>query len=233
MFGKSAMPLTRRAFALSLAAYSASAGVPVVALGRPALAPPIGRYHYTVLRQGDKIGTHIRNVSRQSATLVVETDIELAVKFFGITAYRYRHQSVERWRSNTLIDLESRTRKNGTRKRLHGERDGSGVLLLENHKGERRRFPESPLTTTLWHPETPHVGQLLEVEDGWMKTNAASYLGTETVQAGDRELSARHYRLDAEVERDVWYDARGLLLRVAFEHDDGSRIVMQPAETFV
>lgn len=228
----SAMTLTRRGFTVTLSACGAALALAPGALARAADVPPLGRYRYTVLRQGRPIGTHVRTLRRDGDVLVVASAVDLSVDLLGIPVYSYRHRSVERWRGATLLELTSRTDKNGTAKRLNGRRDGDGVLVLENHKDERRAFRDSPLTTSLWHPATPRARELLEVEDGWMKTNAARQIGRESVPVGAGSRAARHYRLGGEVERDVWYDARGLLLRVAFQHDDGSRIVMQPAADF-
>nr|WP_242480698.1 DUF6134 family protein [Rhodovibrio sodomensis] len=224
--------LTRRGFALRIGAVGACLASLGSVRARAVAEPPVGRYRYTVLREGRPIGAHIRTLRQNGDILAVTTEIDLVVTLFSVPLYSYRHTSVERWRGDTLVGLDSQTRKNGKEKRLQGVRDGDGPLVLENHKGERRTFPESPLTTTLWHPRTPQAPQLLEVEDGWMKTNTTQDIGREAVRIGDTRQTARHYRLAGEVQRDVWYDDRGLLLRVAFQHDDGSRIVMQPAADF-
>ena len=226
------MTLTRRYFAMGTAAYGMCLAVAPGVRALPTPGPPLGRYRYTVLRQGSPIGRHVRTLRQDGETLAVETDVELAVKLLGIPVYSYRHRSVERWRGDTLVALDSRTDKNGEAKRLQGVRGSAGTLVLENHKGERKTFRDSPLTTTLWHPRTPQAGELLEVEDGWMKANVPRNLGRAAVRVGDSSRQTRHYRLGGQVERDVWYDTRGLLLRVAFQHDDGSRIVMQPAANF-
>lgn len=226
------MELTRREFTHAIVAGVSYAAWPRAGRARLAERPPLGRFHYTVTRDGSPIGTHVRTLRQAEGVLVVETEIDLSVELLTVSLYRYSHRAVERWRSGTLIGLDSETVKNGTAKRLRGARGDDGILTLENHKGEQRRFEASPIATTLWHPATPEADQLLEVEDGWMKRNVAQQVGLDAVPVGDERREARHYRLGGEVDREVWYDARGLLVRVAFRHDDGSKIVMTPAQTF-
>ena len=219
------MQLDRRHFVISGAACLA------LAAGRaPVAAAPDwpSEITYTVLREGTSVGRHVTTFGRDAGLLVVRNDIELTVSFLGITLYRYDHVSEERWDGDRLVALDSRTSKNGTDKRLQGRRDGDGPLVLSNQDDERRSFVESPMTTALWHPETPRQSRLLEIEDGWMKPMAAETLGASAVAVAGRERAATHFRLGGEVDRDVWYDEDGRLLQVAFKASmDGSRIVVR------
>jgi hypothetical protein len=44
------------------------------------------------------------------------------------------------------------------------------------------------------------------------------------VTARGRSVEARHYQLSGELERELWYDAAGVLVQVRFKGKDGSDI---------
>jgi hypothetical protein len=218
------MRVSRRDFVVAAGACAVTGWV--VGSARSAQRPPVGTVTYRVLRDGAEAGRHVMTVSRTGSQLVVTNDIAIAVGLLGITVYRYEHVSTERWDGERLVALDSRTNKNGRKKRLEGRRSGER-LVLTNQDGEHRSFRDSPITTALWHPRTPHQDTLLEIEDGWMKRLESRDLGRDEVPVGGRTLPAQRFRLGGEIGRDVWYDDAGRLVRVAFDSGkDGSRIVV-------
>jgi hypothetical protein len=50
-------------------------------------------------------------------------------------------------------------------------------------------------------------------------------LGAERIDAGGRAIEARHYRIAGDLDRDVWYDTDGYLVRLTLVADDGSTVV--------
>ena len=49
-------------------------------------------------------------------------------------------------------------------------------------------------------------------------------VGAEIVEAGGRNVSATHYSVTGQLNRELWYDANGVLVQVQFAGSDGSQI---------
>ncbi|MEO1613782.1 MAG: DUF6134 family protein, partial [Pseudomonadota bacterium] len=91
----------------------------LIAGGAAALAAPSLAFATTaartfrVLRDGSDIGFHRISVTRSGADVQVAIDIELKVKFLGITAYRYEMENREVWRDGMMISMNSKSNDDG------------------------------------------------------------------------------------------------------------------------
>ena len=217
---------SRRGFLATSAALTVAA-LPRVSLAAACDRPPLGKIVYRVLRKGDPLGEHVATFRRDGDDLVVTNDIELVAKILGIPVYRYEHRNEEIWRDGALQAVSSHTNKDGKKFDLTAERRG-GTLHVKGRKGELA-LDGDVLTTSLWHPETPNAKQLLDIEDGVVKAVSGTMTGRERVPGPNGKRPAKHYRIDGDMTRELWYDAGCRLLRVEFDtKKDGSRIVLEP-----
>lgn len=217
----------RNLLAVGAAAASAAARprLPMAAAG--CRYPPLGAIRYNVYRKGLRVGEHVARFRRDGDDLKVTNDIELVVRFFGIPVYRYAHRNEEIWRNGRLHAVTSKTNKDGKKFDLTAERR-EGVLHVRGRKGELA-IEGDILTASLWHPQTPKVERLLDIEDGVVKQIRGRARGTEQIPGPSGERRAKHYRIRGDMDRDLWYGDDCRLLRVAFDASkDGSRIVLEP-----
>jgi len=92
----------------------------VMAAGAASLLTPIPAWSqdsasrlYRLTRDGSDIGTHQLTVSRIGDTVTAKTDISIAVKFLGITAYRYELTYSEVYRGGLLQQLNGTANDDG------------------------------------------------------------------------------------------------------------------------
>jgi len=219
--------ISRRGFLTTSAAAAGLAALPRMPLAADCSRPPMGQIVYRVLRKGDPLGEHVATFKRDGADLVVTNDVELVAKILGIPVYRYEHRNEEIWRDGVLQAASSHTNKDGEKFDLTAERR-DGKLHVTGRKGELT-LTGDVLTTSLWHPETPNAERLLDIEDGVIKNVSGTMTGKQRVPGPNGKLTAKHYRIDGELTRDLWYDGDCRLLRVEFDTSkDGSRIILEP-----
>jgi hypothetical protein len=218
---------SRRRFMTATAAAAGLTVLPRFTSAADCPLPPSGRIVYRVRRNGDPVGEHVATFARDGPELRVTNDIELVVTVIGIPVYRYEHRNEEIWRHGILQSASSRTNKDGKKFDLTAERR-DGTLHVEGRKG-KLSLDGDVLTTSLWHPDTPKVTQLLDIEDGVVKDVRATEKGRERVSGPRGKLAAWHYRINGDMTRDLWYGDECRLLRVAFDTSkDGSRITLEP-----
>lgn len=110
------------------------AGALGAAVAAPIISAPFvsraerGSRRFTLLRDGDDIGSHTLTATRTGDTVVMEIDIAIAVKFLGFTAYRYDHTNREVWEGGRLMSLKSRTNEDGDDMSLTVERRGDQLV---------------------------------------------------------------------------------------------------------
>ena len=59
------------------------------------------------------------------------------------------------------------------------------------------------------------------------RLRAGRLLGTDEVAVYDKPVSAKHYALSGQIQRDLWYDSECNLVCVAFLGRDGSGITLE------
>ena len=190
-----------------------------------AAAPPDGRLDFAVIRGGDEIGRHEMLFRRDGDALQVDVRTRIAVKVLFVTAYRFEHDGRETWRSGRLVRLVSSTDDDGAKHRLNVEANGGGLKVVGD--GQEREVDGAIVPASLWNEGVLRGGPLLNTLDGRSMAVSVEDLGAETVEARGRRIPARHYRLAGELERDLWYDATSVLVRVRFNGKDGSEVLYE------
>lgn len=190
-----------------------------------AAAPRDGKLDFAVLRDGEPIGSHEMSFRRDGDALAVDVRTRVAVKVLFVTAYRFEHDGRELWRDGRLVRLDSVTDDDGTKHSLHVEANGRGLQVVGD--GQTAEIDAAMLPASLWHEGVVRSGALLNTLDGRTMAVRVEDLGQETVTARGRAVPARHYRITGDLERELWYDADAVLVRVRFKGKDGSDILYE------
>lgn len=167
---------------------------------------------------------------RQDGQFVVTSDMDMSFPTRTGERREYAHRCREVWRTGRLHELDSETRANERRLRVHGRRNREGLLV----RAEGRtpiNFTTYMVPSNLWHRDTRLVQALLDVEEGIMRQVRPTHVAEEElVQAGER-LRANRYDIAGQINRVAWYAEDCSLVRWAWPFEDGSRIlfVRQPA----
>ena len=97
-----------------------------------AMVPSNGTLNFTVLREGDDVGTHRIDFRQNGDALEVDIETRIAVKFAFITVFRFEHDGHEVWRDNKLVSMETETHDDGEDHTLVATANGSGELKIVN-----------------------------------------------------------------------------------------------------
>lgn len=211
---------------MSLARILSTAAV-LTAVSFPAFAERLSNLNYTVLRNGDAIGTHTIALSGSDGQHAVRIDTDIKVKIAFITAYKFLHSSTETWADGRLVKLSSETDDDGTAKKLDATSNGGSVVANANVQGSRldTTAPADVIPASLWNSAIVEQTRIMNTLDGHLMTVSVTDLGEESVAANGRQVSARHFRMQGDLERDLWFDTFANLVRVQFKGADGSDIV--------
>ena len=204
-----------------------SAAAVFVTLILPVQAERFSNLDYTVLRNGDVIGSHTINIKGDANDTSVTIATDIKVKFAFITAYKFLHSAKETWTNGQLVSLTSETDDDGTTKRLAATASGSGLSAKGNVQGSNidTQAPAGVIPASLWNSAILTQSQVLNTLDGHLMDIAIEDLGQEPVTVQGQERMTRHFRLNGELTRDLWFDSSNNLLRVQFKGEDGSDIV--------
>lgn len=188
-----------------------------------ALMPDGLALEYRVLRDGVEIGRHRVRFSHRDDVLIVETEIRIAVTFLFVTLYRYQLDARETWRDGRLIALVSTTDDDGDLYAVNAVANGETISVEAG--AYSWTAPATVVPTSLWRRDMARGTLLLGVKQGEPIAVVFDEVGRETVPARGGEVEATHVVVSGELERELWYDGDGMLVRLRLVGRDGSNIV--------
>lgn len=177
---------------------------------------------FVVMREGQQIGSHKLVFERDGGQLKVSTSIDLAVKFVGITAYRYSHRAQEAWNGDALVSLTSRTDDDGKVHAVQASRTAEGIVVQAD--GKRTVMPATIMPSSHWNFRQVSQTVLLNSQKGIEARVKVATLGRAAVKTSSSTLQATHYRYDGDLKMDHWFDDRGRWVKTSFKGSDGSTI---------
>jgi hypothetical protein len=194
-----------------LAAAPAALAFPRSARALPTDTPIL----FTVLRGGAPIGRHRVAFAQSGATLAVEIEIDLEVRFATIPVYRYVHRSREEWDGRRFIGLDARTDDNGTRTEVR-VRPAAGGLAVSGSGGDFLAPPETKPTSS-WHEDMTRRTRLLDTQAGTLIDVRARQSGTERASIAGREVEMRVYEVTGDLTSRLGYTQSGEWVDLEFK----------------
>ena len=193
-----------------------------VAVASPAGVPDGGVLEFDILRNGNAIGHHILQFEPNGKNLEVRVDAQVDYRLGFIPLYRFEHSATEFWHNDRLLTLTATTRDNGDDYNILLRPAGDRLQLSIN--GDTVSVEPEIVPASLWNIAVVKQRLLLDPADGELMQVQTEDIGPETITVRGRPVAAHHYVMTGDFERDLWYDANGVLVQVRFKGDDGSEI---------
>jgi hypothetical protein len=183
------------------------------------------RFEYKVVRSGDDIGRYVVDVDKQGDATAVKISTNVVVKIAFIAVYRFEQSASESWKGNQLVSLRSKTHDDGKDHLVSVDTDGSQLKI----KADGRVVNSEPsiVPASLWNPALVTQTVLLNTVNGSRMKVSIADRGEETVATAKGKVLARHYNVSGGLERDLWFDKRGILVRVQMKGSDGSPVAYE------
>lgn len=194
----------RRAGVLAL--LNGFVGGPVAGAETPSLAS--GEWNFQALLDGKPIGQHRFSVSAQGSDRTVVSDANFAVRFLGITAYRYRHKATEQWRGECLSALSSTTDDDGKPNSVRTELEGDALTVKT--AAATQSLKGCVMSFAYWNPRLQTQTRLLNAHTGQFEAVQVSRIGNGSVDVRGQPVAATQFRISGVAAPiDVWYTPQG------------------------
>lgn len=172
------------------------------------------RFSYEIRKDGQPIGREEVSVNRHGDDMVVEVETHSRTTVLFMD-FAFDHKRREEWRGGRLQRVVADTNDDGANTHLEAERgSASWRVLVNGAAGER---PAAAFPATLWTVKAVEATALFGTIDAAPYQVRVSSRGDETIEMMAGTVTARHYRLDGDLERDLWYGADGTLLKTTFK----------------
>jgi hypothetical protein len=197
----------------------------------PALlrAAPLASRRYRIFRGNDEIGLQTVQLLRSGDRLRVEIGIDIRVRIFGITAYRYEMLNVEHWAGGRLVDMDARTNDDGTRHQVAvTRRDGALRVAGTGFEGE---VTADAATTTYWSPDFLSRPVWISTHDGTPLNVATARRGVKAVDMAAGSVQADRWAVTGDLDLELFYAGREWVANHFAARGETARIVAEDTAT--
>ena len=151
-----------------------------------------------------RIGYHRFTLTDQGGVRELKSETRFEVKILFITAYRYTHNAVERWRGDCLDSLQASTDDNG--EKLMVDAVTAGDRLTVNTGKSRADFAGCVMSFAYWNPQMLRQTLLLNAQTGALEPARIVDMGNETIAVRGAPVAAKRYRITGPKNPiDLWY----------------------------
>lgn len=191
-----------------------------------AQAGHLSEYSYTILRDGEPIGSHRVTISPQGGDVNVTAETDLEVGFGPLTLYEMEHLRHETWRDGELEEMTAYTNKNGDVYEIAITRDTEGYTRVIN--GRTDRLEPSMRLLALWHEDLfKHKSFISPMEDLTYEITV-DFVGKDKIELINQSVEAFAYRMSGDTNRELWYDSDGHIIKVRLlDHDTTIEYVLE------
>lgn len=177
-------------------------------------------WNFRVLLDGSEIGYHRFELEDFGDRRLLVSEADFEVDFLFITAFDYRHTTIERWQDGCLVAIDATTVKNGERLEVDGERQ-DGHFVVRRDTGSER-LPACVMTFAYWNPDFLAQPRLLNPQSGEYLEVETARLGSEPLSVRGEQVTATRYQLRAgKLTLNVWYSPDDEWLALESETGNG------------
>ena len=173
-----------------------------------------GRLDFAVFRNGSEIGRGAYRFTGDAAHREVAIDVNIEVKIAFVTVYRFTHRARELWDGLRLARMDADTNDNGKKRTVHVARNGDGLTIAVD--GKTRTAPLDAKPLSFWNRSILTAADVIDPVDGAVFGLAVRR------EPGPRETYDIRY--EADLRRQVTYDASGVLSAFRLWAHDGSEL---------
>lgn len=189
-------------------------------------------WNFRVELDGSPIGHHRFTLRDDGAERELVTQARFSVKVLGITAYRYAHDAVERWRGDCLERLTAHTDDDGKRLDVTARKSGARVTVSGPGPGGQRELDACVMTFAYWNPAILAQKRLLNTQTGDYEAVSVREIGRESITVRGTAVDAARYRITGPKHPiDLWYSAQNEWLALESAVDGGRRLRYTATDT--
>jgi hypothetical protein len=187
-----------------------------------ATEPATTDMRFTVLRNGDPIGTVAMQVRRDGSDMVAQTKVHIRVKLGFVPLYRFDQTQTEHWAGGHFVSLSAETDDNGTSHEVSAKAGHDGVSV--DADGETTKLAPTIIPDNLWNPALLSQKTALNPQDGSVLKLHTIDRGEDQLDLSGHPVKAHHYSIEGTQPQDVWYDSDHRLVKMEMLGLDGSKI---------
>lgn len=185
--------------------------------------PAAGLIKFEALRDGAPLGVVMQRFRQDGERHEVDTQILFDFSLGPVSLYHYALRSRDVWQADRLVAADGVVNDDGDLFEVSVAGRGES-LRVEGGEGTLQAPPLGAMPSTYWNTDLVRANTLIDLQFGRLRKIAMTAKGREPVEVEGRTVEATRYEMRGDLDLDIWYDARGEWVKMAFVVS-GSEIV--------
>ena len=195
--------------------------------------PINGEIKFDVIRKNKVIGSHEIKFTENNGSLLVETNINIKLKVFFVTAYKFSHQSTETWSEGNFIKIDGHTDFEDEREYFIKGQDNGDFFLASGMDG-KLELDKNILPSNFWNIDVLKQKEIFDTQKGIVRMIEVEDLGYEKIEINGDKIKCKKITFNASSnpkdigpfpEYTLWYNENDELMKFKFKNWKDKKIV--------
>ena len=188
---------------------------------------------YDIWRKNKIIGTHEILFSENNGNLSVETNIDIKVKIFFVSAYTFSHQAKEVWKNGKFIKIDGYSDFEDEREYFIKGEVKDGFLFASGMDGELK-LDKNLIPSNFWNIKVMYQNEIFDTQKGIVRKLDVKEAGKELITINNEKINCTKFILNATrhpkdkdlfPEYTLWYSKNKELMKFKFRSTKDNKII--------
>tara|TARA_B100000029_G_scaffold512300_2_gene608555 strand:- start:3831 stop:4505 length:675 start_codon:yes stop_codon:yes gene_type:complete len=195
--------------------------------------PENNKVKFDIIRKNKIIGSHEIAFKKEKDILFVETTININVKVLFIPAYKFYHNSIEKWIDNNFFEIDAYTDFEDEREYFIKGSDQDNYFIASGMDGDLK-LDKNILPSNFWNIHILKEKEIFDTQKGITREIYVKNLGNEEIEIDDVKINCKKFTLNASSnpkdkgpfpEYTLWYNSKNELMKFKFRNWKDNKIV--------
>ena len=188
---------------------------------------------YDIWRKNKIIGTHEILFSENNGNLSIETNIDIEVKLFFVTAYTFFHKSKEIWKDGDFIKIDGYSDFEDEREYFIKGEVKEDFLFASGMDGELK-LNKNLIPSNFWNIDVMYQDEIFDTQKGIVRKLNVKEVGKEVITINNKKIDCTKFILNASKhpkdkslfpEYTLWYSTNKELMKLKFKSTKDNKII--------
>ena len=188
---------------------------------------------YDIWRQNKIIGEHEILFSENDGILNIETNIDIEVKIFFLTAYTFSHQAKEVWKNGKFMKIDGYSDFEDEREYFIKGEVKDGFLFASGMDGELK-LDKNLIPSNFWNIDVMYQDEIFDTQKGIVRKLDVKKVGKELITINNKKINCTKFILNATrhpkdkdlfPEYTLWYSKNKELMQFQFKSTIDDKII--------
>ena len=195
--------------------------------------PKNNKVIFDIIRKNNVIGSHEIVFSEKDGYIYIETNIDIKVKIFFVTAYEFFHQSKEVWENGNFIKINAHSNFEDEREYFIEGEVKNDVFFANGMDGELI-LDKNLIPSNFWNQDVMYQQKIFDTQKGIVRTLDVKEIGMETIKIQNKKIDCLKFTLNASKhlkdkedfpEYTLWYSENKELIKFKFKSTKDNKII--------